>query len=250
MVSGLKVNFHKSSLIGVNVQREFMEAACRFLHCREGVIPFKYLGLPVGASSKKVSTWEPMLEQLRKRLNSWGNKFVSLGGRIVLLNSILNAIPIFYLSFLKIPAKVLKMVVRIQREFLWGGARGGRKISWVKWRKVCHPRSKGGLGVRDVKAVNLSLLAKWKWRLLHEDQSLWKRVLVEKYGDHVGGLAPWEGARWPRFSSLWWKNLMALEDGVGENWFSNRVMRRIGDGRNTSFWEDRWIGKSLCIRYT
>jgi len=54
MTSGLKVNFHKSSLIGVNVPRDFMEAACGFLHCREGSIPFKYLGLLVGAISKKV----------------------------------------------------------------------------------------------------------------------------------------------------------------------------------------------------
>ena len=170
MASGLKVNFHKSSLIGVNVQRKFMEAACRFLHCREGVVPFKYLGLPVGANSRSLSTWEPMLEQLKKRLNSWGNKYVSLVGRIVLLNSVLNVIPIFYLSFLKIPAKVFKMVVLIQREFHWGG---GWKVCWVKWRKVCQPRSKGGLGVRDVKLVNMSLLVKWKWRLLQDEQSLW-----------------------------------------------------------------------------
>jgi hypothetical protein len=54
MALGLKVNFHKSSLIGINVQREF--TACSFLHCREGVIPFNYLGLPVGANPKKVST--------------------------------------------------------------------------------------------------------------------------------------------------------------------------------------------------
>jgi len=79
MASGLKVNFHKSSIIGVNVQRDFMEAACRFLHCREGVVPFKHLGLSVGANSRKMSTWEPMLDQLKKRLNSWENKYVSLG---------------------------------------------------------------------------------------------------------------------------------------------------------------------------
>jgi hypothetical protein len=33
---------------------------------------------------------------------------VSLGGRIVLLNAVLNAIPIFYLSFMKIPVLVWK----------------------------------------------------------------------------------------------------------------------------------------------
>lgn len=103
-----------------------------------------------------------MLEKLRNRLNFWGNKHVSLGGRITLLNSVLNAIPIFFLSFMKISAKVVKMVVPIQRDFLWGGVRGGRKICWVNWKRICQPKSKGGLGVRDVKIVNLSLLAKWK----------------------------------------------------------------------------------------
>jgi len=163
MASGLKVNFHKISLIGVNVPREFMEAACQFLHCKEGSTPFNYLGLPMGANPKKLYTWEPMLVKLRNKINSWGSKYVSLGGRIVLLNSVLNAIPIFYLSYLKISEKVVKEVECIQREFLWGGVRGGRKICWVKWRRVCQPRSKGGLGVRDVRLVNLSLMAKWKW---------------------------------------------------------------------------------------
>jgi len=126
----------------------------------------------VGANSKKVSTWEPMLEQLRNRLNSWGTKYVSLGGRITLLNSVLNAIPIFFLSFMKISVKVLKMVTRIQREFLWVGVRGGRKLCWVNWKRICQPKSKGGLGVKDVKRVNLSLMAKWKWRLLQEGTPL------------------------------------------------------------------------------
>jgi len=165
MASRLKVNYHKSSLIGVNVPRDFMEAACRFLHCSEGSVPFNYLGLPVGASSKKLSTWEPMLEQLRNILNSWGSKYMSLGGRITLLNSVLNAIPIFFLSFMRIPAIVVKKVIRIQREFLWGGVGGGRKICWVKWKRICQPKSKGGFRVRDVKMVNLSLMAKWKWCL-------------------------------------------------------------------------------------
>nr|ABE87614.1 Putative non-LTR retroelement reverse transcriptase, related [Medicago truncatula] len=85
-------------------------------------------------------------------LISWGNKFLSFGGRIVLLNSVLNAIPIFYLSFLRIPVKVWRRLVRFEREFLWGGVGGGRKISWVKWSKVCQPKDKGGLGSKGYKA--------------------------------------------------------------------------------------------------
>jgi len=182
------------------------------------------------------------------RLLSWGHKYASLGGRIVLLNSVLNAIPIFYLSFLKIPAKVVKRVIQIQREFLWEGVRGGQKACWVNWRKVCQPRSKGGLGARDVKMVNLSLLAKWKWCLLQKNQPLWKRVLVDKYGDHVGGFTPGEGVRWPRFTSLWWRNLMSLEVDGGINWFTNTVRKKLGNGSNTRFWKDRWVGEMPLLQ--
>jgi hypothetical protein len=93
LASGLKVNFWKSALIGINVPTPFMEMACTFLNCRLGS-----LGLPIGANPKSPSTWEPLLEHLRKRLLSWLNKHISLGGRIVLINSVLNAIFIFFLS--------------------------------------------------------------------------------------------------------------------------------------------------------
>lgn len=138
MVSGLKVNFNKSCLMGVNVSADFLEMASNFLHWRVGSVPFMYLGLPVGANPRKLSTWEPVLDQIRLRLSTWGNKYISLGGRIVLLNSVINSIPIFYLSFLKMPAKVVKKVVGIQRRFLWSGVGGQKKICWVKWKTVCQ----------------------------------------------------------------------------------------------------------------
>jgi hypothetical protein len=147
MVSGLKINFSKSALIGVNVNEDFMEMACDFLNCSRGSLPFKYLGLPVGANMKSMTTWEPLVDCLGRRLNTWGHRYLSFGGRIVLLNSILNSMPIFYLSFLKMPVQVWKRIVRLQREFLWGGVGGGKKINWVKWESVCQHKSNGGLGV-------------------------------------------------------------------------------------------------------
>jgi hypothetical protein len=77
MVSGLKINFFKSSLIGVNVDLEFMDMACNFLNCSKGSDPFKYLGLSVGANSRSIATWEPMVKTLSGRLNNWGHKYIS-----------------------------------------------------------------------------------------------------------------------------------------------------------------------------
>jgi hypothetical protein len=79
-----------------------------------GKFPFIYLGLPVGANPRKESTWEPVIEVLQRRLHSWQNRFVSLGGRVILINSVLAAIPLFYLSFLKMPTKVWRKIVMIR----------------------------------------------------------------------------------------------------------------------------------------
>jgi hypothetical protein len=65
--SGLNVNFWKSSLMGINVDNDFMELASKFLNCIRGGIPFKYLVLPVGASPRRMSTWGPMVEKIRIR---------------------------------------------------------------------------------------------------------------------------------------------------------------------------------------
>jgi hypothetical protein len=97
LISGLKVDFFKSKLFGVNVDETFLASATVFLKCVVGRLPFIYLGLPVGANPRRLSTWNPVIEVIQNRLASWKNKYVSLGGRVVLLNSVLAAIPIFYL---------------------------------------------------------------------------------------------------------------------------------------------------------
>jgi hypothetical protein len=47
-MSGLKVNFNKSMLVGVNISDSWLSEAASVLHCRVGKIPFLYLGLPIG----------------------------------------------------------------------------------------------------------------------------------------------------------------------------------------------------------
>jgi hypothetical protein len=152
-----------------------------------------------------------MVDCLRKRLRGWRKRYVSLGGRIVLLNSVLNSIPIFYLSFLKAPAIVLKKIIRIQREFLWGGVKGGRSISWVKWKEVCKPKSQGGLGVRDVGKVNLSLLIKWRWKLLQGEEAVWKSVLEAKNGVDGRHRVDWINHSFSNRSSVWCKDLCRVD---------------------------------------
>jgi hypothetical protein len=188
-----------------------------------------------------------VVKTIEKRLLSWRNRYVSLGGRVILINSVLASILVFYLSFLKIPLKVRMSIVRIQRNFLWGGASGDKnKIAWVSWKDICRPKEDGGLGVRDLKWFNVSLLAKWRWRLLVDDGTLWKNVLEAKYGDV--GRASLSIGRGNKFS-LWWKDLVGLGKTSGEvgDWSQELFIKKMGCGGSTSFWKDHWVGNSpLC----
>jgi len=118
MASELKVNFYKSCLMGINVSLEFMTMACDFLNCSEGVLPFKYLGLPVGANPSKLATWEPFLEQLTRKLHSWDNKYVSLGGRIHFSMRSLMLSLFFTYHFLKCPRRFGGRLLRFNEIFL------------------------------------------------------------------------------------------------------------------------------------
>lgn len=140
------------------------------------------------------------------------------------------------------PVKVLKKIVRIQREFIWGGVEGGRKINWVKWSSVCQPKEHGGLGVKDVRLMNLSLLAKWRWRLVNEENALWKEMLVERYGRGVSTKLEGGEAICPSSASKWWKDVVNLDKRGKEGWFNDVLDRQVGDGTSTSFWRMAWRG--------
>lgn len=69
MVSGLKVNFFKSSISIVNLKAGFLEATFVFLNCAVSSLPLKFLGIMVGDSPRKVMSWKSVFEVLRKKIS-------------------------------------------------------------------------------------------------------------------------------------------------------------------------------------
>ncbi|MCI05705.1 putative ribonuclease H protein, partial [Trifolium medium] len=85
-----------------------------------------------------------------------------------------------------------------------------KRISWVKWETICLPKREGGLGVRDLRIVNTSLLAKWRWRLLQNEDAMWVMVLCKKYGAAIVS-SQWLEAENPNpRESLWWKDVRSV----------------------------------------
>ncbi|KEH40467.1 hypothetical protein MTR_1g029370 [Medicago truncatula] len=50
---------HKSLLVSVNVNVSWLEEATHVLHCKIGKTSFKYLGLPIGDNSRRLTLCNP-----------------------------------------------------------------------------------------------------------------------------------------------------------------------------------------------
>ena len=102
IVSGLKINFGKSELVLVGVVPNF-EMLVDALGCKQGLLPMKFLGFPLGAKWKDRAVWIPIIEKVEKRLVGWKRLYLSKGGRLILIKSTLSNLPTYLLSLFPIP---------------------------------------------------------------------------------------------------------------------------------------------------
>ena len=211
-VSGLKVNLGKSEMVLIGDVPNIQELAA-MLDCRISALPMNDLGLPLGARYKSKALWDPVLEKMGRKLVGWKKLYLSKGARLTLIKSTISSLPVYFLSLFPLPASVNRRMEKLQREFLWGGMGDAHKFPLVNWKTVCHPIHYGGLGIKNHAVLNQALLGKWLWRFMVEHDSLWKQVIVTKYGYESGswspgivngpyGMSVWKHIRqgWDRFS--------------------------------------------------
>lgn len=118
------------------------------------------------------------------------------------------------------------------RNFWWGHDKGERKVHWISWEKLTSPKLHGGLGFRDIRCFNQALLARQAWRLIAEPNSLCAQLLKAKYYPN-GSLTD---TAFPSNTSPTWKG---IEHGL--ELLKKGLIWRIGDGRTTKIWRNRWV---------
>jgi hypothetical protein len=91
-----------------------------------------------------------------------------------------------------LPKTILKRMDRTRKKFFWQGGGKKKKYHLVKWYKVTSPKSKGGLGVKDLRRMNLSLLCKWWWKLEFEE-GMWQEIVRKNTEFSKGSLVCREG---------------------------------------------------------
>jgi len=117
LVSGLRVNFHKSEVgfVGISQLDKLLYSKC--LNFQQMDLPFKYLGTIIGGNVRRIEFWIPIVDKIRSRLSTWKGRLLSMMGRICLIKSVLSSLPLFYFSFFKAPIAVCNQIRRIQAKF-------------------------------------------------------------------------------------------------------------------------------------
>jgi hypothetical protein len=65
------------------------------------------------------------------------------------------------------------------------------------------PRNQGGLGIRDMKSINLALIAKLGWKILNNSKNIWVQLLQKKYIKYENFLS----SPTPTLTSWFWKGI-------------------------------------------
>ncbi|GKC70903.1 RNA-directed DNA polymerase, eukaryota, reverse transcriptase zinc-binding domain protein, partial [Tanacetum coccineum] len=180
---GLKINIHKSKLMGIGVSNEDVTIAANLIGCTTFTTPFNYLGFKVGAPNFKSCSWDEVLTKIFACLSKWKLKTLSIGGRLTLIKSVLTSLPLYHMSIYKVPMGVLNRMESIRRRFFIGADNNKRKISMIGWQKVLASKKKGGLEVSSFFALNQALLFKYIWRFISHGagsrSSLWYNIIHE-----------------------------------------------------------------------
>ncbi|PKU75818.1 Putative ribonuclease H protein [Dendrobium catenatum] len=228
--TGQRVNLSKCSLI---FSKSISRSSIRTL---SNIMNFKVkkeldiLGTKIVLRRLVKSDFNYLIEKAVAKVNMWGNKFISLAGKIILLNASFLSLPIFISTISLIPLSILKEIDKMCRNFLWNKRDENFGIHFVAWNVMCKPKCKGGKGVQSVLDRIRPLRAKLALNFISNPSSLLNKMLSAKYGNDI-----WEG-RNRCYSSSSWKIILN-----GAKYLYPLLRWNICNGQNVNTMNDVWI---------
>jgi hypothetical protein len=140
----------------------------------------KYLGFYLEPNDYGKRDWQWLIATVQKRLFVCYNHWLSRGGRLILVKSILEAIPIYWMSLVFVPKDILEKTKQLSYRFLWSGSREKKGIALAKRWAMALPKDMGGWGLKNIHSFSKALEAKCVWHLIG-GKGFWCQVITQEY---------------------------------------------------------------------
>ncbi|CAM8943762.1 unnamed protein product [Rhodiola kirilowii] len=155
----------------------------------EGRFPTTYLGAPLFPGRVKIEYFQRLEDQSRARITGWMRNMLSLGGKITLVESVLNSMAAHVLACLSTPTAVIDRISSLLSNFIWDSG-GQSRHHWVSWSDICREKQAGGLGIRHLDAIRTGFQYKLAWQSM-DPNSLWGRFVHSRYKEGQQGSHIW-----------------------------------------------------------
>lgn len=238
MGSGLGLNLSKTGLFLDGQNHQAAKAVADRFGCSLGILPVRYLGVPLMPHNLRPQDYQPLVDRVRKKITSWAVRKLSFAGRLVLIQSVLYGMFNFWASVFPLPKGCIDAIERLCNAFLWSGGPDSARGAKVSWEAVCTPKSAGGLGLRRLEASNTVFGLKLIWLLFAATGSLWVAWVKEHL---LAGKIFWT-ADFDTSGSWLWRRLMKLRP-IARPF----LVCRVHTGLEALFWHDDWTGLGPLI---
>ncbi|KAK2642390.1 hypothetical protein Ddye_024153 [Dipteronia dyeriana] len=176
------INFDKSAMcVSLSIPSQECDRLAAIIGFEVVDFHERYLGLPYFTRRKKKEIFDVITGRIWDKIRGWRDKFLSVGGKEVLIKAVIQSVPTYSMSLFQLPKCLLQETYRLSARFWWGSNCQSRKIHWCTWSRLCEAKEKGGLGFRDLEIFNKVVLANQCWCLMNNGNSLVARVLKVCY---------------------------------------------------------------------
>ena len=190
----------------------------------------KILGYTITSQHSQISR----IEKVDKKLAGWKRRTLSIARHLVLINSIVRSLPIYWMAVLHIPVNIIQKMDRLCQAFLWDVMNTGSKIKYlVNWTQVRRPKIFGGLDIPNLSYVNQVLPLKWWFKFYIDSDKPWCKLIRSIYYSKRTPADP--SSYLTKSASPLWRSIVKLH-----NIFQHFSIFIGHDGRQTSFWHDTW----------
>lgn len=162
---GQQINEGKSSIYFFNTAQPIQLKIARILRFQIGSLPLIYLWVPLALGTQLKEYWQGLLEKIWSKVSHWTHQWPSSAKRVILLKTVIQALPIYRCLVQAPPIGVMKEFDALSHQFLWSRNLFSSKWSLVNWDMVCLPKFAGGLGLKCM-ALGIKALATklyWRW---------------------------------------------------------------------------------------
>lgn len=130
-ISGQLINGDKSSFyMYKKVVSSLMNEVKEIIGFSQGQLPFLYLVCPITHARKRKAYYNDLIKKVKDRLQNWKGKLLCFGGKAVLINSVLQSIPLYMLSAVVPPKFIIHELHKIFNRFLWSTKKEGKSKHW------------------------------------------------------------------------------------------------------------------------